>query len=550
MGKGLGPLLRWSAAAVVLLTLLSACSTGQLTATETASGAPGGGDAGALSFDGGAAGGGGGRANTAAVDYCYVISGGAMHELRRLVDSRLIAFNADMSDFVPEVAERWEQTGDTVTFHLRKNARWHDGETLTATDVLFTFNTLASKETGSRYAQNFANVKGYDQVKDGSAQTLSGLTAPDAYTVAVALTKTDSGFLPNLPFLDILPEHILGSVPKNKLCDQPYWTEKRVGSGPYKWVQRLEGQRIELEANPDYFLGKPKIAKINHLLFANFETSLAAFEQQTSMVAPITAANMEYVKRMPFARIEATPAGVGAVWINNKLPEFADKRVRQAISYAIDRKSIAEHIFNGTAKPAWSELPFLTWIQPPDLNHYDYNPEKARSLLQEAGWNPSKSYTLWYYYPDEVTAVAMEAVQQYLEAVGINVKPRRDEGGALTQAQNDGTWELVYGSNGAMPDPTSLATIWSCEVQATWSYCNQAFDKAMAEGLGTLDKAQQTVAYQKAMKILNQDQPWVWLFDRQNLIAVNKKLDTGGKGAWGAGHVGYHNFAEQWTLTP
>lgn len=510
-----------------------------------------------LSFDAGATGGGGGKPNAAAIDYCYVVNGGSQFELARMVDARLVTLSADLQTFVGELAETWEIAGTTARFNLRQNAKWHDGTPLTAKDVVFTINTLTDPNTGSRWGTSFASVKGYAEAQASAGTptaaptSLVGVTAPDDYTVVLELTQPDSGLLPGFMFINILPEHIFRDAPRATLCEQPNWTSGRIGAGPYKFVRLVEGERLELEAFDDYFLGRPKIDKVNLLFFASFETSLAAFQQGSSLAAPLTVLNLELVNSLEFAEVQTTPAGVGAIWINSKLPEFADKRVRQAISYAIDRKTITDNLFQGYADPVASEIPYLAWTQAPDLNPYAFDPAKAQALLTEAGWDAAKTFTLWYYYPDQLTASVMEAVAQYLAEVGVKVELRLDDGsGVWTKEIDEGTWALTYGSFGAQPAPANLSVIWGCQAAATYAYCNPQFDELMEKALRTYDQNEQGQYYQQAIKLLNDELPWVWLFNRKNLIAVNKtKLNTGTTPVWGPGHIMYRNNVETWTVT-
>jgi ABC-type transport system substrate-binding protein len=143
----------------------------------------------------------------------------------------------------------------------------------------------------------------------------------------------------------------------------------------------------------------------------------------------------------------------------------------------------------------------------------------------------------------------VEAIQQYLAAVGINVELRFDDGsGVRTQELNDGTWYLGYGAFGAQTGPSNLTLVWGPPGQKIWGYSNPEFDAEMEAALQTYDQAEQATHYQAAIKILNEDLPWVPLFNRQNLIAVNTgKLKTGTVPAWGPGHLMYQNHAYDWT---
>ncbi|MEA2584279.1 MAG: peptide/nickel transport system substrate-binding protein [Thermomicrobiales bacterium] len=502
-----------------------------------------------LSFDAGSTGGGGGKPTEDLLAYCRLIDGGSQFELDRMVDIRLVTLSADLQSYVGELAESWDVTGNTITFKLRPNAKWHDGQPLTAKDVVFTINLLVNPASKSRWGVSFQSVVGYKEVIDGTATEVTGVKAPDDLTLTLELTQPDSGLLPGFMFISIIPQHVFADVDLSKVCEAPNWTKARIGAGPFKFVNLLPNERIELAAFDDYVLGRPKIDKLNLLFFQSFETSLAAFQQQTSLIAPMTVLNLDLVESFDFAEIMTTPAGVGAIWINTQHADWSDKRVRQAMSYAVDRKTITDNLFRGYADPVSTEIPYLAWTQAPDLNPYDYDPEKAKALLQEAGWKGDATYTLWYYYPDQLTASVMEAIQQYLGAVGIKVELRFDDGsGARQKEMDEGAPSLTYGSFGAQPAPANLSIIWGCQAQATWSYCNADFDAAMEAGLRTYDQEEQAKHYQTAIKIINEELPWVWLFDRKNLLAVNKKLNTNGN-AFGPGHILFANHAHDWTVT-
>jgi peptide/nickel transport system substrate-binding protein len=505
-----------------------------------------------LEFDAGATGGGGGKPNADITAYCWVINGGSQFEFFRMVDARLVTLSADLQDYVGDIADTWEIEGTTATFHLNPNATWHDGTPLTSRDVAFTINTVTDPATISRWGGAFKSIVGYEEAQTATTPTsLSGITTPDDQTLVIELTQPDAGLLVGLFWLNIMPEHLLGTVDRATIAEDPYWTQTRISAGPYKFVQLVEGERLELEANPDYHLGAPVIPKINLLFFQSPETSLAAFQEGTSLAAPMTVNDLELVEGIEGAEIFTTSAGVGSLQINPRQTEFADKRVRQAFAYAIDKATISETLFLGYADAVSTEVPYVEWAQPADANPYDYDPEMAMSLLEEAGWDSSKTFTLWYYYPDQVTATVMEAIQQYLEAVGIMTELRFDDGsGIRAQEFEEGTWQLGYGAFGAQTGPSNLSLVWGPPGFATWGFSNEEFDAEMEAALRTYDQDEQATHYQAAIKILNEECPWVWLFNRQNLIAVNtSRLTTGDSPAWGPGHLMYMNHPYDWTVT-
>lgn len=526
--------------APMLAALMGAASTGVSAQSEVT-----------LSFDAGATGGGGGKPDSALNTYSYVLNGGSQFEFNRMVDARLVTLAADLQDYVGDLAESWEITDTTATFNLHPSAMWHDGTPLTSKDVAFTLNVLTDPATTSRWGGAFASIVGYEEAQAATSPTsLSGITTPDDHTVVLELSQIDSGLLAGFYNVNIMPEHLLGDADRATITELPFWTSERIGAGPFKLVQLVEGERIELEAFPDYHLGTPKIQKLNLLFFSSAETSLAAFQSGESMAATMTPNDVELVEGIDGAEIVTTPAGVAAIWINTKNPAFEDKRVRQAIAYAIDKQTISETLFQGFAKAVSTEIPYIEWAQPEDANPYEYAPETATELLTEAGWDDSQSFVLWYYYPDQVTASVMEAIQQYLGAVGITVELRLDDGsGVRAQELDEGTWDLIYGSFGTQPAPSNLSVIWGPAGEKIYSYTSDEFNTEMEAARRTNDRDEQAVHYQAAVKILNEDSPWVWLFDRSNLIAVNtSKLTTGSEPAWGPGHIMYHNHAWDWTL--
>lgn len=505
-----------------------------------------------LSFDAGATGGGGGKPGAGLINYCWVVNGGNQFELNRMVDARLVTLGADLQDFVGDLAESWEATETSITFKLHPNAKWHDGTPVTSKDVAFTLNLLTDPASTSRFGGAFASIAGYEEAQSAQTPTsLSGITTPDDQTVVLELSQPDSGLMYGFVTINMLPEHILGSADRATLPENPFWIDERIGAGPYRFVQLVEGERMELEAFPDYHLGAPQIQKLNLLFFTSVETSLAAFQSGESLAATMTPNDVELVEGSEGAEIVTTPAGVGAIWTNTKNPAFEDKRVRQAIAYAIDKTTICESLFLGYADPVSTEVPYLAWAQPEDANPYDYDPERAQELLAEAGWEGGGPYVLWYYYPDQVTAAVMEAVQQYLGAVGIEVELRFDDGsGTRGEEMEAGEWDLVYGSFGAQTSPSSLSVIWGPPGEKMYTYQNDEFNAEMDAALRTPDQEGQAEHYQNAIRILNEDLPWIWLFDRKNLIAVNTgKLTTGTAPAWGPGHMMYHNHAWDWTVT-
>ncbi len=355
--------------------------------------------------------------------------------------------------------------------------------------------------------------------------------------------------LPGFMFISIMPEHILGTADRATITELPFWTTaERVGAGPFKFTNLVEGERVELVAHEQYHFGAPAIKNLNLLFFASAETSLAAFQQGSSLIAPMTINDARVGRAVSKGpnRSGSRPASVisRTTCIS---PILQDKRIRQAMAYAIDKKTIAETLFQGQVDAVSTEIPYVTWTQPEDANPYDYDPDKAKALLEEAGWTGEQTLGLWYYYTDPITASVMEAMQQYLAAVGINTELKFDDGsGVRTQEMIDHTWDMLYGSFGAQPAPSNLTAVWGPPGYVTYGWSNEEFDAAMNSALLTYEQDEQAGFYQTAIKILNEESPNVWLFDRQNLVAVNSgKLENA---VFGPGHIMWLNDAQAWEV--
>ena len=181
-----------------------------------------------------------------------------------LVFNNLVKLDDDLNTVIPDLAESWEASEDLTvfTFRLRKDVTWHDGLPFTARDVIFSF-TRQVVET-YRYVKYVDTVKGARDYEEGKASRVEGLELLDDYTVRITLDSPDAIFLLSLsePNCVIVPEHLLKDTPPDDIESAAFSTTSPVGTGPYKFVRYLTDQFVELEANPNYFKGAPRIQKI------------------------------------------------------------------------------------------------------------------------------------------------------------------------------------------------------------------------------------------------------------------------------------------------
>ena len=432
----------------------------------------------------------------------------------------------------PMLATSWDMEGDgtAFVFNLREGVKWSDGEPFTADDVIYTFNIYANPKVGAIHMGKLADVAGYADVQAGTTEALSGVTKIDDYTVRVELSKPSPLFAEiKVPFISILPEHILASIPADQLKGNDYW-KKVVGTGPFIMTNLVEDQVVEGVANPDYFLGKPKLDKIVFQVYADSNTMLAALEagEIDGMLYQGGGIPVDQV-----TRFEALPnlkvfgnmdAGLPTfMLINLNKDYFKDVRVRQAIMYAIDRQTIIETVKLGTGAVSDTMFP-AEWARDTELTGYPYDPEKAKALLTEAGWDSSRQIDLQRYYTDQVNKDTVDAIAAMLQTVGINAVVREVKSAEFQASVDDGSLELAYAANGQGLDPSLGFLVTGCGQRLAVGYCNERVDELYAIGQSSADRAVRAPAYQEISQILNAELPKVWLWWEVRPVAFDTRI--------------------------
>lgn len=342
-------------------------------------------------------------------------------DLVQLIFAGLVRIGADGLP-QPDLAELPEISDDgrTYVFRMRAGLRWHDGQPLTSADVVFTLSRFT--ETG---------YKGDTALSE--AWTGVGVETPDAATVVLRLRQPSAPFLARYGTVGILPQHILGGLAASALFDAPF-NSNPVGAGPYR-LESLDSRQATLVPNTAYHLGRPSIEKVRLRFYTDYPAALRAVEagdvQGVMLREPPADAQGTDLRKTKGLAIEL-PARAAYVilYLNNDQALFQDFRVRRALSLALDRRAVVEHVFSGAASPSSSAVPPDTWAYAADYDNIARNVEQARKLLSDAGWTPHPTTGILVREGTEFrftirtdndavrVAVASEVAKQ-LEAVGI-----------------------------------------------------------------------------------------------------------------------------------
>jgi peptide/nickel transport system substrate-binding protein len=281
----------------------------------------------------------------------------------------------------PDLAETWTVSPDGLvySFTLRPGLQWHDGAPLTADDVVFTYELL--RAAGLAAPPPLARVLAGTKILD-----------PDDRTVRIELAQPFSP-LPAFLSLGILPAHLLGNTSATAIADQPFNTQP-VGAGPYR-LEELTPERAVLIANPSHHLGQPFIQRLelrfyrdDGLVFAALKSSEVDGALFAAGLSPNDRREMERRSNLRFTSLPTSET----VWVffNLRQPLFQDRRLRQALFYALDREALIEALMPGRALPADSALPAGSWAFVPSLQRYGYDAGVASMLMNEAGWRAAE----------------------------------------------------------------------------------------------------------------------------------------------------------------
>lgn len=285
----------------------------------------------------------------------------------------------------PDLAERWEVSSDGMayTFYLRRGVRWHDGNLVTTDDVLFTIGLLQDP--------NFPGPADWGQLW----RTVTA-TQVSQWTLRFELQQPYPAFL-DYTTVGILPRHLLQDVPARELVNQPFNLHP-VGTGIYQVSQVVTDtgrvSQIILDANPFYYGQRPLIARIQFKFYPNYQAVYQAYlNDEVQGIGRVAPEDLEAARRNPDLQLFTSPLPrYSLIYLNHTsetAPFFADRQVRQALMYALDRQALIDNVLGGQGVVANSPILNNSWAFTPTLSAYTFDPSRAIALLQEAGWQPS-----------------------------------------------------------------------------------------------------------------------------------------------------------------
>lgn len=480
---------------------------------------------------------------------------GNEQQIERLIFGSLVKSNDKLAP-VPDLAETVEGSPDglTYTFKLRPGLVFNDGHPLTSRDVAFTFETAVKPEVGSVWQGRLLAIAGAKEFAEGSATSISGVETPDDLTIKITLAEPDGTFLLTLADysgLGILPEHALKDLSADQLKAKTY-LEPEVTGGAFNLVSYQVDQYIELVRSETY---TPKRPALDRILLPIREPSVALADLEIGeldiMRLPLD--EVDTVEDMPnVSLVSVQSPSMDHVVLNLTRPYLQDKRLRQAMMYAIDRKAIVESLLGGRGEVVNSPIFGPDWMGIPEgLNPYDYDPDKAKALLAEMNWDPNQKIVALTVTPGEWYG---EVVAQQINDVGIKFELLLVDVSQLLDEilKEEPTFDaFLNGGDTYRADPNIASLFYATDQFAPGGgnlcrYSNPELDKLFVEGRATNDLAVRKEIYTKAAQILNEDVPNLFLWSPNSHFAVNNRV----QGFLGPGYSDNRLWnAEDWSVT-
>ena len=457
----------------------------------------------------------------------------------------LVKLDRDLS-LAPALAESWEFSEDrrTLTFKLRPGVRWHDGAPFTAADALFTYELMIDPATPTAYADAFQQIE--------KAEAVDDLTFRVTYRRPLAKALGSWTFA-------IMPAHLL----KGRPLENSPLARRPVGTGPYKLESWEAGQRVILAANDDYFEGRPRLdrviiriipdlnAQMMELLAGQVDTMSLTPDQYEEKSAAADFTSVYQVFRYP-------AFSYGYLGFNLERPLFQDRRVRQALAYAIDKREIVDGVLLGLGRAANGPFKPDMWANNRRVEPYPFDQGKARSLLAEAGWADTDGdglldkdgrpfrFTIATNQGNKVREQTAALIQARLKEIGVEAQIRVIEWAAFLKEYLDRHNFDAIVMGWTIPTDPDMFDIWHSSKNQPGelnfiSYKNEEVDRLVDEARFILDQDERKKSYDRVQEILREDAPYVFLYVPDALPAVARRFVGPEVGPGGLGH----NF-NQW----
>ena len=400
------------------------------------------------------------------------------------------------------------EDGLQYTFTLHEGVTFHDGEPFTSEDVKYTYEWYMDPENAAVNANDFRSVE--------SVET------PDDLTVVVNLKEPNAAFYFQVASTFIVPAHYHGDIGEDQFKAEP------IGTGAFQLQSWDAARSTTVEAYDGHFRGRPNLDEVRLDVVPEASVRAIALEngEADSSVWPLVIEDEQrLIDSGQFQTFVTSSNAVNHFPLNNTHPILSDKRVRQAMMYAIDRQAVIDDIFGGAAQIATANLsPAIEAYYNPDVKTYDYDPEQAASLLEEAGWvmgdgdvrekdGEPLSFTCNVITGDQARQPEAEVVQSYLAEVGIDMQLEEAPVATILEQMREGEMDasLFNWTYGSGSDPDASVTLRSDGTNNFSQFTNDRIDELLDAGLTETDPETRAQYYKEIQEIVAEEVPFIYM---------------------------------------
>ncbi|MGP6189791.1 MAG: ABC transporter substrate-binding protein [Vulcanimicrobiaceae bacterium] len=453
----------------------------------------------------------------------------------------------------PWLATAWSHSTDGLRWKvaLRRGVAWSDGAPFTSKDVVFSFKTMLDPAV----AYNGA----------GDLEYIKSVTADGPYRVAFVLKHPSARFVDGALASLMLPEHLLGKIPANRQRFSQLG-EHPVGTGPYLLERWQHDSQAVFVRNPHWWGGLAKISRFDFRVIFNPQAEVEALEDGTADLIDDLSFDsyQQLVREAPQIKILTFPSlYIDTVEINLRRPGLSDVAVRQAMMYGYDRAAVVRGFFEGKTQVVDNLIPpAMTLWYNPNVQKYPYDPDRARALLDAAGWKVSAdgvrrkggtrlSFELLVNQGSAFVIDEILAYQADMRAIGIDVAVRQLDFPSLANRTYAGKYDMVADARGGATDPDYYSVLHSSQQPPaganTTGYADPVVDRDLTLGLRTLDYAGRRVYYNQMQAQLARTLPMLWQYSRFAATAYSPRLELDPKATLQSPLLWYNVF--DWKLS-
>lgn len=439
--------------------------------------------------------------------------------LRNIFDG--LVTRTTKNEIVPEIAESWEQLSPTeYVFKIRQGITFHSGEKLDADDVVFTFDRLTREGA----------VDGETSPRKGLLGPLERVEKVDEYTVNFILSEPWPILLTMLPHQQIVPKDYIEEK------GNQYFAEHPVGAGPFKFVSGNLSEEIVLERFEEYYGGSPDLPPVGSAPAK--QVVIKIIPEASSRIAALQRGEVHIIQDVPShmvsslesdssAKVKTCPGTrVHFLAMNNSKPPFDNVKVRQAMNYAVDMEKIVSTILGGYGDALPGPLLTDAFAYNTDLKPYGYDPEKAKQLLKEAGYE--NGFPLVIDCKDDKKEIA-DVVASQLKQVGIDASVRVWDWGVLKPMAVNGERKMVAidWGNSTLDPYDFMNPLFMTKDRGNFAiYSNARVDQLLIDGATELDREKRAAMYKEAQQIIYDEAPWIFGYGTDVIEACRANVEN------------------------